>query len=151
MKYSISTPDPSEEKLFYSCGDDGIRNARIGQLQMDFGSGMEFHSRWFENNPEMCDSTFKQSFGELFNSMRNNLLSSRGLMSAMLKTMTSLDLGDNVKGVKVETDDNVFYLRCSPQSGSCDCCCYCYDRGLLEQAMSEEIVEEPAMQMGGMM
>ena len=37
-----------------------------------------------------------------------------------------------------------FFLRCAPQAGDYDCYCYCYDRGLLEQAMThgEDMSEE---------
>ena len=142
MKYLISVPDPSEEKLFYSCNDEDIKTARIGYLRMDFGTGSEFHSTWWDTNPEMNDGAFKNDFETVIKGLRDNLLYSRGLMSAMIETMISLDLGDRGRGVKIETDSNIFYLRCAPQAGDYDCYCYCYDRGLLEQAMGEDMCEE---------
>ena len=42
----------------------------------------------------------------------------------------------------MQTDSHIFCLRCAPQAGDYDCYCYCYDRGLLEQAMGENMCEE---------
>lgn len=150
VKYTFLMPDRSEEMLFYSCDDEEIQAARIGHLRIDFGSGEEFHSTWWDTTPEMNDSGFKKDLGAVVNSLRNNLLSDREFMAALLRTMDSLDLGGRGKGLKVQTDRNVFYLRCLPQAGEYDCYCYCYDREMLEQAMSQNEMMDEEIELGGM-
>ncbi len=151
---TISAVDKSEEKLFYSCNDEGIKAARVGHLRLDFGSGKEFYGTWFENSAELNDQEFKYEQSMVINSLRCTLLKNRESMSEYIQEHDSLDLGDRGSGFKVQTDSNVFYLRCFPKAGEYDCYCYCYDRELLEQAMSqtdgEDMAEEEETQMGGM-
>lgn len=150
VKYTFLMPDRSEEMLFYSCDYENIQAARIGHLRIDFGGGEEFHSTWWDTTPNMNDSNFKKDLGAVVNSLRNNLLSDRELMQTLLRTMDSLDLGDRGKGLKVQTDRNVFYLRCLPQAGEYDCYFYCYDRELLEQAMSQDESMDEEIELGRM-
>ena len=128
VKYTFLMPDRSEEMLFYSCDNEEIQ----------------------DTTPEMNDSSFKKDLGAVVNSLRNNLLSDREFMAALLRTMDSLDLGGRGKGLKVQTDRNVFYLRCLPQAGEYDCYCYCYDREMLEQAMSQNEMMDEEIELGGM-
>lgn len=154
MICTISAADKSEEKLFYSCDDEGIKAARVGHLRLDFSSGGQFYGTWFENNTDLNDQAFKDDQNMVINSLRNTLLKGREAMSDYIREHDSLDLGGRGNGFKVQTDSNVFYLRCLPKAGEYDCYCYCYDRELLEQAMSqtdgEDMAEEEEIQMGGM-
>lgn len=155
-RYAVTAADKSEEKLFYNCDDEGIKAAKIGHLRMDFGNGRQFFSTWWDNGTGMNDGSFKRDLGRLIDSLRKTLLSDRSLMADFICKTDSLDLGDRGNGFKVQTDDNVFFLRCLPQAGEYDCYCYCYDRELLEQAMSqtdsEDMAEEESgdITMGGM-
>lgn len=156
MNYTISAANKSEEKLFYSCNDEGIKAAHVGHLRLDFGSGKQFYGTWFENNTELNDQAFKDEQNMVINSLRSTLLKNRETMSEFIQEHESLDLGDRGNGFKVQTDSNVFYLRCFPKAGEYDCYCHCYDRELLEQAMGqtdgEDMVEEENsdIMMGGM-
>lgn len=153
MRCKISVADKSEEKLFYSCDDEGIKAARVGHLRLDFGSGKEFYGTWFEGSAGLNDQAFKDNQNMVINSLRNTLLKNREAMSDYIREHDSLDLGGRGDGFKVQTDSNVFYLRCFPKAGEYDCYCYCYDRELLEQAMGqtddENMAEEEETQMGG--
>lgn len=153
MRCTISAADKSEEKLFYSCDDDGIKAARVGHMRLDFGSGKQFYGTWFENNAELNDQEFKDAQNMVINSLHNTLLKDREAMSDYIREHDLLDLGGRGNGFKVQTDSNVFYLRCFPKDGEYDCYCYCYDRELLEKAMSQtdgEDMAEEETQMGGM-
>ncbi|MBR1383745.1 MAG: hypothetical protein IJ555_08045 [Ruminococcus sp.] len=144
MEITISAADRSEEKLFYNCDDEEIKAAKIGHLRMDFGNGRQFFSTWWDNGTDMNDGSFKRDLGRLIDSLRKTLLSDRSLMADFIRKTDSLDLGDRGNGFKVQTDDNVFFLRCLPRAGEYDCYCYCYDRRLLEQAMSQTDSEDMA-------
>lgn len=156
MRCTISAADKSEEKLFYSCDDDGIKAARIGHLRLDFGSGKQFYGTWFESNAGLNGQAFKDDQNMVINSLRSTLLKDRDSMSDYIREHDSLDLGNRGNGFKVQTDSNVFYLRCFPKAGEYDCYCYCYDRELLEQAMGQSDDEDMAEEensditMGGM-
>lgn len=156
MRCTISAADKSEEKLFYSCDDEGIRAARVGHLRLDFGSGKQFYGTWFEGSAGLNDQAFKDDQNMVINSLRSTLLKNRESMSDYIHEHDSFDLGNRGNGFKVQTDSNVFFLRCFPKAGEYDCYCYCYDRELLEHAMSqtdgENMAEEENsdISMGGM-
>ena len=126
MKIKITAADKSEEKLFYACDEEEIKASKIGHMRFDFGTGRQFYGSWFGTTSELND----------------DLLKDRSAMGKFVREHPSLDLGSRGNGYKVQTDEHTYYLRCNPQAGDYDCYCFCYERELLEQAMSEDIAEE---------
>lgn len=147
MKFEVTAAEKNEEKLFYACDEDGIKAAKIGHMRLDFGSGSQFYGTWFGNNGELNDDEFKAEFNEVTKLLRNDLLKDRSAMGKYIREHSSLDLGDRGNGYKVQTNEHAYYLRCKPQPGDYECYCYCYERDLLEQAMSEDMAEEENMGM----
>lgn len=141
MKYQIKCADAEQKSMFYSDCEPALRNACVGHLRMDFGSGNEFYSSWFESREDLNDSAFKAELNEVVNELRKEgLLKNRREMQRFCDAHQSLNLDESC-GFSVETDSHLFLLRCRPERGNYDCYCYCYDKRELllaqEQCQSE--------------
>ena len=141
MKYQIKCADAEQKSMFYSDCEPALRNACVGHLRMDFGSGNEFYSSWFGSRDDLNDSAFKAELNEVVNELRRDgLLKNRREMQRFCDAHQSLNLDESC-GFSVETDSHLFLLRCRPERGNYDCYCYCYDKRELllaqEQCQSE--------------
>ena len=120
---------------------------------MDFDStGTGFYSTWFGRNNALNDSQFKRDIDLVINTLRKDLLQSRSAMRKYICEHEGLPFpfdGCEGKGFKVETEANVFYLRCLPMQGNYDCYCYGYNKALLEQTLDVEQEPEESVEMGG--
>lgn len=146
MELKITAADLDEEMLFYSDSGSSQEEACVGHLRMDFDrNGSDFHSSWFVHNGNLKVFDFISDLQDVLYEMRQGMLKSRSSLQNYLEENPALSLGDRGSGLKVETDDYVYFFRCRPTSGDYDCYCYCYDKELLEQAMAEE----ENMEMGG--
>ena len=82
----------------------------------------------------MCD--FKAELNSVVNSLRKDgLLKNRSEMQRACGNNSGLALGE-AHGFSVETDKNIFLLRCQPGQGY-DCYLYCYNKQELELAQSQ--------------
>ena len=136
MKYELKCADTEQKTLFYSDCEPALRNACIGYVRMDFGSGSEFWTTWWGNREDMNDGNFKAELNDVVNSLRKDgLLKNRSEMQRACGNNSSLALGE-AHGFSVETDKNIFLLRCQPGQGY-DCYLYCYDKQELELAQSQ--------------
>lgn len=146
----ITKPEKNEQELFYS--ESKAEAACIGHLRIDFGKGNEFRSTWWPHKGEteggLNDAGFKETISHVVDIMRNHILRDRNCMGVYLKTLPTEQL-DDWQGFKAECSGYDFYVRCKPQAGDYDCYCYCYDKELLEQAMSGQ-TEADDIEMGGM-
>ena len=141
MKYQIQCADAEQKSMFYSDCEPALRDACVGHLRMDFGSGNEFYSSWFGSREDLNDSAFKAELNEVVNELRKDgLLKNRREMQRFCDAHQSLNLDESC-GFSVETDSHLFLLRCRPERGNYDCYCYCYDKRELllaqEQRQSE--------------
>ena len=128
MKYQIKCADAEQKSMFYSDCEPALRNACVGHLRMDFGSGNEFYSSWFGSRDDLNDSAFKAELQEVVNELRKDgLLKNRREMQRFSDAHQSLNLDESC-GFSVETDSHLFLLRCRPERGNFDCYCYCYDK-----------------------
>ena len=140
--YVCWDPDENERELFFSSTRDDIKNACIGYVRIDFGNGSEFWHKWFGSNEQLNTTQFKKDLELVIESLREDWLKDRSTMKRLADSIPLMDLGDRGTGFRMQTDSHIFFLRCAPQAGDYDCYCYCYDRGLLEQAMGEDMCEE---------
>ena len=143
MKYQIKCGEAEQKSMFYSDCEPALRNACVGHLRMDFGSGNEFYSSWFESREDLNDSAFKAELQEVVNELRKDgLLKNRREMQRFCDAHQSLNLDESC-GFSVETDSHLFLLRCRPERGNYDCYCYCYDKRelLLAQEQRESEVQ----------
>ena len=136
MKYELRCADIEKKSLFYSDCEPSLRNACIGHVRMDFGSGSEFWTSWWGNRENMNNSVFKAELNYLVNDLRKNgLLKNRYEMQKVCGNNPSLALGEG-HGFSVETDNNIFLFRCQPGQGY-DCYLYCYNKNELQLTQSQ--------------
>lgn len=145
MKYQIKCGDAEQKSMFYSDCEPALRNACVGHLRMDFGSGNEFYSSWFGSRDDLNDSAFKAELQEVVNELRKDgLLKNRREMQRFCDAHQSLNLDESC-GFSVETDSHLFLLRCRPERGNYDCYCYCYDKRELLLAQEQRESEAQVM------
>ena len=145
MKYQIKCADAEQKSMFYSDCEPALRNACVGHLRMDFGSGNEFYSLWFGSREDLNDSAFKADLQEVVNELRKEgLLKNRREMQRFCDAHQSLNLDESC-GFSVETDSHLFLLRCRPERGNYDCYCYCYDKRELLLAQEQREFEAQVM------
>ena len=145
MKYQIKCADAEQKSMFYSDCEPALQNACVGHLRMDFGSGNEFYSSWFESRENLNDSAFKADLQEVVNELRREgLLKNRREMQRFCDAHQSLNLDESC-GFSVETDSHIFLLRCRPERGNYDCYCYCYDKRELLLAQEQREYEAQVM------
>lgn len=136
MKYELKCADTEQKTLFYSDCEPALRNACIGYVRMDFGSGSEFWTTWWGNREDMNDGNFKAELNSVVNSLRKDgLLKNRSEMQRACGNNSGLALGE-AHGFSVETEKNLFLLRCQPGQGY-DCYLYCYNKQELVLAQSQ--------------
>ena len=141
MKYELKCANTEQKTLSYSDCEPALRNACIGHVRMDFGSGSEFWTTWWGNREDMNDGDFKAELNSVVNSLRKDgLLKNRGEMQRACGNNSSLALGE-AHGFSVETDKNIFLLRCQPGQGY-DCYLYCYNKQELELAQSQLLQDQ---------
>lgn len=152
MKYELKCADTEQKSLFYSDCEPALRNACIGYVRMDFGSGSEFWTTWWGNREDMNDGNFKAELNDVVNSLRKDgLLKNRSEMQRACGNNSSLAMGE-AHGFSVETDKNIFLLRCQPGQGY-DCYLYCYNKqelqlaqsGLQDQEQEQDEIQSPVM------
>ena len=136
MKYELKCADTEQKTLFYSDCEPALRNACIGYVRMDFGSGSEFWTTWWGNREDMNDGNFKAELNDVVNSLRKDgLLKNRSEMQRACGNNSGLALGE-AHGFSVETEKNLFLLRCQPGQGY-DCYLYCYNKQELVLSQSQ--------------
>lgn len=141
MKYELKCADTEQKSMFYSDCEPALRNACIGHVRMDFGRGNEFWTTWWGNRENMNDGNFKAELNDVVNSLRKDgLLKNRSEMQRACGNYSSLALGE-AHGFSVETDKNLFLLRCQPGQGY-DCYLYCYNKQELELAQSQLLQDQ---------
>ena len=147
MKYQIKCADPEQHSMFYSDCEPALRNACVGHLRMDFGSGNEFYTSWWENRYDLNVQQFRDEFDGVMSALRKvGLLKNRNEMQRYCATHRSLNL-DESYGFSIETDDHLFLLRCRPECGNYDCYMYCYNKREMRMRQSQEQDESQSPEM----
>ncbi len=138
MKLKLKCADQEQRSMFYSSCDHALRNACVGHLRMDFGSGNEFYTSWWQNRLDLNNKQFRDEFDDVMSYLRKiGLWKSRSEMHRICSEKKSLALDESC-GFSVETDNHVFLLRCNPVQGSYDCYMYCYNKRELQLAKSQK-------------
>ena len=151
-KIKAVIPDEEERRMFYSDSTAVFADAAVGYLRMDFGkNGIEFWQTWHGKNSSLADNNFIQEINSVLAELRKNLLKSRSSMGKYIREHDGLPITayghQTGKGFKIETENNVFYLRCTPMPGDYDCYCYGYNKAALKQALTAE--QDESQMIGG--
>lgn len=129
-KYTFT---PNESK-------DCVRLGLIGYLRADFGSsGEEFHSSWWDKYPEVKSDDFKREFDDLINALREegDILHKRAAMSRYCFDHPQAKMKSDIVpyyGVRIDTENYIYFLRLCPLAGMYNLYCYCYQRTAFETA-----------------
>lgn len=116
MKYQIKCAEPEQHSMFYSDCEPALRNACVGHLRMDFGSGSEFYSSWWDNRSDLNTAPFRSELDEVVNGLRKDgLLKNRSEMHRYCTAHQSLNLNESY-GFSVETDDTFFSFDVAPSA-----------------------------------
>lgn len=154
MKLKFVVPEESERRFFYTDSTTPFAKACIGYLRIDFDrNGFGFYHNWFPKNQPLNTPEFRKEFDAVINKLRHDLLSGRKGMAQFNREHEGLNVDFDLargNGYRVETENRVYFLRCTPLRGDYDCYCYCYDKALFEEVLAEEQAQEPDMEMGVM-
>ncbi len=127
-----------EQELFFSSFDEPQELGCIGHLRGDFGNGKSFYSTWFPHkNEHLNNEYFKSILNAVINELRDegNVLFERSAMYNSCSTRKDckiLGIHKNMTwGFRIETQDYLIYLRCSPVCGDYNFYAFCYDKNML--------------------
>ncbi len=127
-----------EKELFFSYPDEPQELGCIGHLRGDFGNGKSFYSTWFPHkNEHLNNEYFKTIFNAVIEELRENgnVLSERSAMYNFCSPKKDCSINGIHKnmtwGFRIETQDFLIYLRCSPVYGDYNFYAYCYDKNML--------------------
>lgn len=137
MPCEFLKPEQRENSLFYRMeGEAAERHGIIGYLRGDYGkSGNEFWTTWFDNQPHLKTSAFKQEFNSIMDYLRDesqkaNLDGNSEFAAHCLKNMRR-PVTDTAVRFKIQTEDYSYYVRCHPRQSDYDFYCMAYDNRFL--------------------
>ena len=111
----------------------------IGHLRADMGSdGEAFFSSWNDHRGDLNTPEFKEDIDRVINTLREDLLKSRGSISKYCSTHPEASFGnDREWGARVDTDEYAYLMRLNPNRGEYNLYCYCYKRAWLNQHLEK--------------
>lgn len=132
---------PDESELVFRTNNPEIKQACIGHMRFDFGSGNEFWHTWWGGLEMLNDKAFKKNLQSMVDGLRKTVLNDLSAIARECAANEDARLGktwdDQCFGFKTETTDYSYYLKLNPSLGNY-CYLYCYDKALLEQAMAQD-------------
>lgn len=145
MNMTIKAMLPEERDYCYSQDEDVMKaSGCIGHLRGDMDSnGTGFFTSWDNHTAEKNDAAFKAEFDSVVNMLRfderyEGLLKNRSSLAAYGYGHTDTSFGDDRNfGVRADTEEHTYMIRCNPNRGEYNFYIYAYDREMLEQHMEE--------------
>lgn len=143
----FSVNDPTMHDLYFSQSEEQDRkNACIGHLRGDFGSGKQFFTTWWPHqNDALNTPEFKQDIDRTVNWLREQPDSPLRDFNTMKKCCARYMPSCEIKGTAmsscgfmVKTKQYVYMLRCTPVRGDYQLYCYCYKRKEFEKARAQQ-------------
>lgn len=129
---------PEEEQIYcYTEKDPEQENACIGHLRADFGaSGTEFWTSWFPHKfqidaPEVRGVYSAELDNVVYGLRANGLLKDRDTMAKMMARWPSAIIKNAYSkqiALGIETQRQLYYLRCNPMKGDYNFYLYVYDK-----------------------
>jgi len=142
--YSL-LPAQDNAKLFFRMdGETAERHGAIGYLRADFGkSGCEFWTTWFDIQPCLNISNFKNNFDNIIESLRNDgqnpSFSSRAVLQSFCRANLGKNLSDRGCGYIIMTHNYSYYFRCHLRLNDYDIYCFAYDNRFLLPELSKNL------------
>ena len=146
MALEMREMKPEERKLSYTQDDEAIkRTGCIGHLRGYFEKGGEIlYTTWDDHSKELLTDRFKSEINEVVTALRrddkfgNVLRNQRSMEKYMYSHPDSrFEGGGRDFGVRADTNDHTYMIRCNPDPGEYSVYIYAYDRQMLEKAFEK--------------
>ena len=145
MALEMREMKPEERKLSYTQDDEMIkRTGCIGHLRGYFEKGGEtLYTSWDNHSKELLTDKFKSEINEVVTALRrddkfgNVLMNQRSMEKYMYSHPDSRFEGGRDFGVRADTDDHTYMIRCNPDPGEYSVYIYAYNRQMLEKAFEK--------------
>ncbi len=137
MEYKLIQTEIEESHLLYRLdGEAAERHGAIGYMRADFGrDGREFWSTWFDSQPHLKTSAFKNEFEDVINALRGDGQEPPCASRANLEAFCETNSADSYT---VRTTDFSYYFRFRPMRAHYDIYCYAYDNRYLLPELAGE-------------
>ena len=146
MALEMREMKPEERKLSYTQDDEMVkRMGCIGHLRGYFEKGGEtLYTTWDNHSKELLTDRFKSEINEVVTALRrdkqfgNVLKDQRSMEKYMYSHPDSRFEGDGRDfGVRADTNDHTYMIRCNPDPGEYSVYIYAYNRQMLEKAFEK--------------
>ena len=146
MALEMREMKPEERKLSYTQDDEAIkRTGCIGHLRGYFEKGGEIlYTTWDDHSKELLTDKFKSEINEVVTALRrdkqfgNVLKDHRSMEKYMYSHPNSrFEGGGRDFGVRADTADHTYMIRCNPDPGEYSVYIYAYNRQMLEKAFEK--------------
>lgn len=146
MALEMREMKPEERKLSYTQDDETIRRTGcIGHLRGYFEKGGEtLYTTWDDHSKELLTDRFKSEINEVVTALRrddkfgNVLRNQRSMEKYMYSHPDSrFEGGGRDFGVRADTNDHTYMIRCNPDPGEYSVYIYAYNRQMLEKAFEK--------------
>ena len=143
MALEMREMKPEERKLSYTQDDEMVkRTGCIGHLRGYFEKGGEtLYTTWDNHSKELLTDRFKSEINEVVTALRrddkfgNVLRNQRSMEKYMYSHPDSrFEGGGRDFGVRADTADHTYMIRCNPDPGEYSVYIYAYNRQMLEKA-----------------
>ena len=146
MALEMREMKPEERKLSYTQDDDMIqRTGCIGHLRGYFEKGGEtLYTSWDNHSKELLTDRFKSEINEVVTALRrdkqfSNILKDQRSMEKYMYSHpdSRFEGGGRDFGVRADTNDHTYMIRCNPDPGEYSVYIYAYNRQMLEKAIEK--------------
>ena len=140
---------PEERNFSYTQDAEKMKESGcIGHLRGYFEKGTgTLYTSWDDHSKELLTDRFKSEFNEVVTALRKDndfgmVLKSQKMMSAYRDAHPESSFGDGSAnfGIRADTKEHSYMIRCNPNPGEYAVYIYAYDRQMLEKTL-----EKPAI------
>lgn len=146
MALEMREMKPEERKLSYTQDDEMVkRTGCTGHLRGYFEKGGEtLYTTWDNHSKELLTDRFKSEINEVVTALRrddkfgNVLRNQRSMEKYMYSHPDSrFEGGGRDFGIRADTADHTYMIRCNPDPGEYSVYIYAYNRQMLEKAFEK--------------
>ena len=137
---------PEERNFSYTQDSEKMRESGcIGHLRGYFEKGSEtLYTSWDNHSKELLTDRFKSELNEVVTALRKDkdfgmILKSQKMMSAYRDAHPEASFGDGSAnfGIRADTKEHSYMIRCNPNPGEYSVYIYAYDRKMLDAQLAQ--------------
>ena len=142
----IRAMKPEERGYSYTQDTNKMKESGcIGHLRGYFEKGTEtLYTSWDDHSKELLTDRFKSEFNEVVTALRKDkdfgmILKSQKMMSAYRDAHPESSFADGSAnfGIRADTTEHSYMIRCNPNPGEYSVYIYAYDRKMLDAQLSQ--------------